>query len=76
MYVPDSQLVQDEDDLESSRAGMMEENSRGDAITSPHVSISTTKVNFFLIGLWCRFKIDCPQNQLLYLISVNFIFIK
>ncbi|CAB0020600.1 unnamed protein product [Nesidiocoris tenuis] len=43
MYVPDSQLVQDEDDQESSKQGM--ENDVGHpSFQSPHVSISTTKV--------------------------------
>ncbi|XP_014244478.1 dmX-like protein 2 isoform X1 [Cimex lectularius] len=46
MYVPDSQLVQDEDDIESSGrqgAGIEEDINTG-GFQSPHVSISTTKV--------------------------------
>ncbi|XP_073977920.1 rabconnectin-3 alpha isoform X3 [Rhodnius prolixus] len=46
MYVPDSQLVQDEDDLESAGrqgAGLEEDGNTG-GIQTPHVSISTTKV--------------------------------
>ncbi|KAF6211101.1 hypothetical protein GE061_014215 [Apolygus lucorum] len=43
MYVPDSQLVQDEDDQESSKQGA--DNDMGHpSFHTPHVSISTTKV--------------------------------
>ncbi|KAL1117874.1 hypothetical protein AAG570_004187 [Ranatra chinensis] len=46
MYVPDSQLVQDEDDLESSGrvGGGLDEDGHTGNLQSPHVSISTTKV--------------------------------
>lgn len=51
MYVPDSQLVQDEDDLESAGrqgAGLEEDGNTG-GIQTPHVSISTTKVKLVSI---------------------------
>lgn len=48
MYVPDSQLIQDDDDVESSgRSGacvMGADNEIHSSLSTPHILISTTKV--------------------------------
>lgn len=48
MYVPDSQLVQDDDDVESSgrsgACGITGDNEMHSSLTVPHILISTTKV--------------------------------
>lgn len=51
MYVPDSQLVQDEDDQESSKQGA-DNDVRHPNFHTPHVSISTTKVGFHRMFIW------------------------
>lgn len=57
MYVPDSQLVQDDDEMDNSgKLGATnlggEENTQPTfSAFAPHVSISTTKVNIKLIFL-------------------------
>lgn len=48
MYVPDSQLVQDDDDVESSgrsgACGIGGDNEMDSSLSAPHILISTTKV--------------------------------
>ena len=48
MYVPDSQLVQDDDDVESSgrsgACGINVDNEIHSSLSAPHILISTTKV--------------------------------
>ena len=49
MYVPDSQLVQDDDDVESfgrsGACGMTGNNDLHSSLAVPHILISTTKVS-------------------------------
>lgn len=46
MYVPDSQIVQDDDDTESRiAAGAGMEDGAEEDVETPHILISTTKVN-------------------------------
>lgn len=51
MYVPDSQLVQDDDDVESSgrsgACGIAVDNEIRSPLSTPHILISTTKVKNF-----------------------------
>lgn len=48
MYVPDSHIVQDEDELEAhARSSTLESHKVDpDIVHAPHVLITTTKVNF------------------------------
>lgn len=56
MYVPDSQLVQDDDEMDNSKLGGIniggEETAQPTlSAYAPHVSISTTKVKLFMFIL-------------------------
>lgn len=50
MYVPDCQLVQDDDDVESSgrsgACGIGGDNELHSSLSTPHILISTTKVPY------------------------------
>ena len=53
MYVPDSQLVQDDDDVESSgrsgACGITGDNEMHSSLAVPHILISTTKVGLLYL---------------------------
>lgn len=53
MYVPDCQLVQDDDDVESSgrsgACGIGGDNELHSSLSTPHILISTTKVTYLKI---------------------------
>lgn len=53
MYVPDCQLVQDDDDVESSgrsgACGLGGENELHSSLSTPHIRISTTKVPYSML---------------------------
>lgn len=58
LYVPDSHLVQDDDDLESSgRAGGLIEDEAQALVHPPHVTISTTKVIYLLLFIFRKFPL-------------------
>lgn len=56
MYVPDCQLVQDDDDVESSgrsgACGITGDNEMHSGLTVPHILISTTKVSPAITSSW------------------------